>query len=276
MGRENIPKKIIFNADDFGLTEGINNGIIYAYQRGIVTRASIMASGSAFEHAVSLAKQNPGFPIGIHLTLIAENPVSPSNMIKSLTNREGRLFKNYRIFLMKWLLKQISLEEVRIEIESQIKKMLNAGLAINHIDSHQHLHMLPEIFEVVIGIAEKFKINKIRLAKKEDLRIGSMKELALTVMQKMSRKKLNSREMILTDNLWGINRNGAIKEEDLLIFLQKIKPGITEIICHPGYVDKEYICKYSDWGYLPEQELKALTSERVQRKLRLNNVKLIF
>ena len=275
MSSECSTREIIVNADDFGLTEGINRGIIYGYQNGIVTRASIMASGSAFNHAISLSKDNPGLPIGIHLTLVAERPVSPTDKIRSLIGSNGLFFKDYKTFLVKYFKHKIKLEEIHIEIEAQMEMLQNRGLRINHIDSHQHLHMLPGIFELVFTAAKKLGIEKIRLLRANGLRLKSMRELALTLMQKACLRKIERKGIKFIPNYWGMSRNSVLKEEALLSFINKIIPGVTEIVCHPGYVDSEYREKYSDWGYCPEEELRALTSEKVKRELNAQNIYLI-
>jgi len=272
-------KGIIINADDFGLTEGINRGIIDAFSQGIVTRASIMPCAVGFNHAISLIKQNPGLNIGIHLTLVGEKPVSSRDKIGSLLEPDGALYRNHRAFLLKYFSKKIKLDEISHEFECQIKKILDTGVKVNHMDSHQHLHMLPGIFELSIGLAKKYGIKNIRITRQNYLTIGSFREFALVAMNSLSlkqhKKKLSASDICFTSNFWGFKKGGLIKEKDLLSFFDRIKPGITEIMCHPGYSDQEYMRKYSFWGYNPDEELKALTSQNVKNKLKDKGIELI-
>lgn len=273
-------KRIIINADDFGLTEGINKGIAYGFRYGIITRASLMPCATAFDHAVSLVRQNPGLGIGVHLTLVGEKPVSSPDKIKSLIGSDGVFYKDHQAFLLKYFSKKIKLDEIYNEFEVQIKKILDTGIEVSHMDSHQHLHMLPGIFELSVGLAKKFEIKNIRITRQDYSSIGSFREFALVAMNSLSltkhKNKLFASNICFTNNFWGFKKGGLIKEKDLLDFFDRIKPGITEVMCHPGYSDQEYLRRYSHWGYNPDEELKALTSQNIKDKLKSKKIELIF
>ncbi|MBI5308075.1 MAG: ChbG/HpnK family deacetylase, partial [Planctomycetes bacterium] len=128
-----IEKKLIVCADDFGLTEGVNEGIVDAYRKGIVTRTSIIANGRAFDHAVLSAKKNEGLKVGIHLTLVEEVPVDQRKKNNSLTGPNGKFPLDYKAFLVRYIYRKINPNEVYLEWESQIRKALGSGLEINHI-----------------------------------------------------------------------------------------------------------------------------------------------
>lgn len=270
-----LEKKLIVCADDFGLTKGISEGIVNAYSQGIVTRTSIIANGEAFDHAVSLSKNNEGLRVGIHLTLVEEKPINEHNKIKSLTGRNGKLLINYKAFLARYVLSKIDLNEVYAEWESQIQKVLSAGININHIDSHQHLHILPRIFEKTLDLASKYKINKIRMLYHDISDIRTLKEGFLAFLSNTHKRRLLHSGLSSSDYFWGLKQGGNIGENDILKFIDNIKFGTTEMMCHPGYADDSFNRKYSHWKYDPEQELKALNSERVRGKLKNNNIKLI-
>ena len=105
--------KLIVHADDFGLTEKVNEGILQAHLNGVLTSASIIANGSAFDHAISLAKKNPTLDIGVHFTLVEERPLRDHNEIKSLTNVGGNFHGNAKIFMKKYLTGQVLISEVK-------------------------------------------------------------------------------------------------------------------------------------------------------------------
>ncbi len=268
-------KKLIVTADDFGLTKGINEGIIDAHRRGIVTRTSIIANGEAFEHAVLLSKQNKDLKIGVHLTLVEESPISQPDKIKSLIGSNEKFLINCKAFLNRYVLRKIHLNEVYIEWESQIQKVLNSGIGINHIDSHQHLHMLPGLFNNAIDLAYKYKINKIRMFHHDIIRIRNFKELVLTFLSDINKRKIQYSGITFSDNFWGLKHSGNIDENNILKLLDNIEHGTTEMMCHPGYADNEYYQKYNNWEYKPEKELKALISERVKERIKSDNIKLI-
>ena len=268
-------KKLIVTADDFGLTEGINKGIIDACRKGIVTRTSIMANGEAFEHAISLAKQIKTLKIGVHLTIVDETPTNPPYKIKSLVTSNGKLLNKYN-FLTKYILRRISLNEVYTELESQIQKVLSAGININHIDSHQHLHMLPAIFKQTIDLANKYQINKIRIIQHNFAQIRCIKEFCLILLTKINKRNILHSNIDFTDKFLGLKESGNLKEMEILNLLDKIKSGSTEMMCHPGYRDEGYYNKYSQWTYHQEEELKALFSEKIIEKLINMNIKLVY
>ncbi len=270
-------KKLIVTADDFGLTESINEGIINAHCDGIVTRTSIVANGKAFNHAVSLSKKNKTLKVGIHLTLVGEEPINEPIKIKSLMGQNGLLLINYKAFLVRYILRKIEQREVYSEWESQIQNVMNSGIDINHIDSHQHLHILPEMFRIALALAYKYKINKIRMLHSNITRVRSLKELILILISNVNIKEIinSNSEVKYSDNFLGLKQSGNIKEDDILNFIDDMKHGIIELMCHPGYADNNYYQKYGHWNYNPEEELKALVSEKVKAKLKDKNIMLV-
>jgi len=270
-----LEKKLIVCADDFGLTKGINKGIVSAYSEGIVTRTSIIANGDAFDHAVLLSGKNKGLKVGIHLTLIEERPINEPKNIRSLIGEDGKLHANYRIFVLRYALRKIDVNEVYAEWESQIKKVLSSGIVINHIDSHQHLHMLPGIFEKTLDLASKYKINKIRIHYHNIVDIRTVKEFLLAFLSSMHRKRVLNSGISTAEHFWGLQHGGNTSESDIIKFIDNVKFGTTEMMCHPGYADNKYCQKYGHWKYNPEEELKVLTSDLIKEKLKDKNIKLV-
>ena len=223
-----------------------------------------MANGKAFDNAVDLTGQNPELLTGVHITLVGEKPVCKPEKIKKLVCKNGNLPENHKKFLLLYVLRRIKRSDIYNEINAQIEKVLNAGLKINHIDSHQHLHMLPEIFDITLELAQKHGIRNIRISKQGIREIRTLKGLGLTVCANICEKKALAAGIRLPDYFLGLDRSGVLEKKDLLDFSNGIKPGITEIMCHPGYIDNEYMKRYSPWKYNPELELKALTDADVK------------
>src|SRR4051794_14595620 len=141
--------KLIVNADDLGLCEAVNEGIVQAHQNGIVTSASIMANGSAFDHAIRLCKLVPSLDLGVHLTLVEEEPLRQASTIPSLIDGGGRIHPDATIFAKKYVSGAIRLSEVWSELDAQIQKVVSRGVSVSHLDSHQHVHALPQILRIV-------------------------------------------------------------------------------------------------------------------------------
>src|SRR5205823_13974693 len=127
-------KKLIVTADDFGLTEGVNQGIIEAHCRGIVTSTSLMANGGAFEHAVARAREAPRLGIGAHLNLTQGPTVTPPTVVRSLVKRDGAMGIGPIALGQKIATGKVRLGEVELELRAQIEKILGAGIGLTHVD----------------------------------------------------------------------------------------------------------------------------------------------
>ena len=156
-------KYLIINADDFGLDETVNIGIIQGHTAGAITSTSIMPSGKAFAHAITLAAANPQLGIGVHLTLVGEKPVCNPKIVPSLVDEDGFLPAQYPQFLLHYLFGDIQLADIRRELTAQVQKVADSGIHITHLDSHQHLHIMPGIMNITLDIARTFGIKAIRI-----------------------------------------------------------------------------------------------------------------
>lgn len=267
-------KKLIVNADDFGLTDEMNMGIIKAFRKGIVTSVSIVPNGQAFDGAIKLVKENKNLDIGVHLCLTEEYPLLSKNTIPTLTDPDGRFYRNWKILLLKLYFRKINLSEIEKEFDAQINKVIDAGIYPSHIDSHQHVHVLPRVYNIVIKLAKKYKIGYIRYPK-ENLSFGyhSLKKYMLLIPLIFIKRKNKDNSIIHSDHFLGISTSGKLTFCNLIKFLKSLKPGITEIVCHPG--EKMLNCKYEHWGYRWEEELKSFSDSRLKLLIRDLNIILI-
>jgi len=234
-------KQLIFNADDFGLSKGVNLGIIEAHQNGPVKSTTLMASGMAFEHAVALAKEHPGLQVGIHLTLTVLGSVG--GIYKTLTNEAG-FFSPLAILTARANAGELDLAEVEAEYEAQIQKVLAAGIVPTHFDSHHHTHFLPGIFDVFLKMAEKYGITRVRMPHPNFLE-GKTKTIRTTDH--------------FTDGFYG---EGATLENLKQIITHAPRTSL-EIMLHPAYVDSTL---YKTSSYLLPRiwELDILTGEELK------------
>lgn len=159
-----MPGKIIFNADDFGISRGVNSAILEAAQNGILTSTSLMVNQKYAKEAIEQAKKLPDLKIGLHVNLTNENAAAPAEQIPLLADQNGKLKNGFVKLALLALFKGKALkDQVRIEIEAQIKKALALGVSLAHIDSHRHVHMIPVIFQVMTELKEKYQIPRIRV-----------------------------------------------------------------------------------------------------------------
>ena len=272
-------KKLIVNADDFGLSEKINEGIVQAHLWGIVTSTSIMANGAAFEHAISICRSVGSLDVGIHLTLVEEKPILPGYRIPTLVNREGRFHDHAGRFIGRYLTGQVCLQEVREELEAQIRRVVNESVSISHIDSHQHIHMLPQILRISVELAQEYRIPAIRFPR-EIVRIemlrgrGSVSRvLGMLILNLFCRLGRNAMA-VRTDHFVGFFFGGNLHKKHLQKVLEQLPlNGTCELMCHPGLDDPN--TRYGHWGYHWSDELNALLDQETVDIVRHKGIELI-
>ena len=271
--------KLIVHADDFGLSEKVNEGIIRAHRDGIVTSASLMANGEAFESAIRLARCSPSLDVGIHLTLTEEKPLSEKNKIPSLLDKNNRFHCHATKFAKRYLTGKISLDEVNHELDAQIRKVINHGVIVSHLDSHQHIHMLPGIRKLVGKLAGKYSINAIRYPKESLssymlVEKGGFSRLIQLVGLNAFCSVADTKDVQKPDYFFGFFYGGGLTKTRLRKILHHLRPDSTcEIMCHPGVHDDA--SQYNHWHYHWKDELDALTDHEIKGYIDSKGVELI-
>ncbi|MBR2216652.1 MAG: ChbG/HpnK family deacetylase [Selenomonadaceae bacterium] len=265
-------KKIIANADDFGRHELINAAVQKAVREGCLRSATLMPGGVAFAGAVKLAKNEKNLGVGIHFTLVNGNPILPKEEIPSLVDANGLFYDSYNIFVKRYLLGKISLEEVKKELAAQLNKIEGAGLKLTHADSHQHMHTLPGINAIVIELAAKAGIKAIRIPKAPLFtgNFGGVGQLigrvGLWTLSALIAQKAKAAGLRTPEHFAGIVAGEAVSEAALLNIIDNLPEGVTEIMLHPG-TDNAVLQRDCAWKHDFVAELTALTSTKVQQKL---------
>ncbi len=157
-----MAKLLVVNADDFGLSSGINAGIVEGYEKGVLTSASIMVNAPAFDEAVELAHAHQGLGIGVHLNVLRGKAVLPPTEIPSLVDANGRFLRNPISLCCGVLAKRVDLDQLSSEFSAQIERAFEAGLRLTHVNSEKHVHMYPPIFARVVKLAERYGIRAVR------------------------------------------------------------------------------------------------------------------
>jgi len=263
-------KQLIVNADDLGLTPAVNRGVVRAFQDGIVTSASLLVTGSAFEDAVALARQNPELDVGLHLALVEERAVLGPDVLPTLVDETGRLPRTSAEFIRRAILGGINWLEVEREIAAQIALFQETGLRLSHLDSHQHLHMFPPVFQIVRRLARWVENVWIRnpvgpWRKSPDTPMGRwVQRLGLNLTCLSARRLRDGSQPQMPDGMYGFEVSGRLTRSALEQILRKIPDGLYELICHPGEDDAETRTRYSHWGYRWAEELEALTARETR------------
>jgi predicted glycoside hydrolase/deacetylase ChbG (UPF0249 family) len=258
--------RLIVNADDFGLSECVNRGIAAAFDAGLITSASVMACGSAFDHAVALAAERPSLDLGIHLVMDEERPVLPPEEIPSLVDSRGRFLARKQLLLGLTVSKSIDLAEADAEWEAQIRRCEDAGLRLSHFDGHGHAHVYPGLTDVAIGLALRHAISSCRLpaeplsfwGREFELRRYCIKVLARFFSLRAGRR-LRAAGIASPDLFLGLVYSGRLTGERLRHLLSRLpRDAVVEIMTHPGHFDAEELAPYEHWSYSWEAELAGL------------------
>lgn len=276
-------KKLIVNADDFGLHPLINQGIIKGYQEGFITSTSIMPSAPFYDEAVALAKTNSKLGIGIHLTLVGSvKPVLPSAQIASLLDEHGLFLPDYVAFAKRFYSGMVKSDELEAELRAQIEKALASGLNITHIDSHQHTHVLPLINKLVLRLCNEYNIERIRIPKEGYTFSGGFQagigrkigRCGLSFCAQMAAIAMDARKIKHPEHFFGMLAGGHLNAELVNNILQALPEGTSEIMTHPG-LETASLGKLFTWGYTWETELAAYLDKKNLQLLREKNIQLI-
>ena len=269
-------RRLIVAADDFGMSAGVNAGIMRAHRDGILTEASVMVNGAAFAEAVELARAHPTLSVGLHLMLVQGFAAASPAHVSLLVGADGRfgdapIWSGMRFFFTPGIRAQI-----RREITAQLDKFLATGLPLSHVDGHLTIHMHPVVVDILIDLRERFGIRAVRLpreplapALRYDRRHLLRKVFEATAFNSLSRwalPRLRRAGLHHPDRMFGLHQTGHVSEHYLLSVLADLPAGVNELYCHPALMDDE-ARRWRPADYDSERELAALTSPRVREAI---------
>lgn len=276
-------KRVIINGDDFGLCAGVNEGIIQAYRRGILSSTSLMTNTPGFDAAVLLARENPGLGIGVHLNIVRGVPLLAKNMVPSLLRKDGYFLG--RVFpLFSGILRgKIKLEEIEWEWRAQIEKALAAGIAPTHLDSEKHVHAFPPLFRLALKLAAEYGIFRVRIIREFCPGwplAATFKALIVSYWSKKLMPDIEGTGIKVVDRFYGFCQAGKVSTAWLKKVLRHLPEGTAEIMTHPGYLTEELLALEKNFGsyYINrrrEEELKALLAPELKPLLEELSIRLI-
>jgi hopanoid biosynthesis associated protein HpnK len=242
--------RLIINADDFGLTPGINRAIAEAHTAGALTSATLMASGPAFDDAVTIARTLPTLGVGCHIVLTDGTPISPPETIPTLLGDDGKTFRtSLPSFLLSVLRGRISEDDIYREAVAQIQKLQASGIAVTHVDTHKHTHILPGVARPILRAAHTAGVPCIRNPFEQpwSLALGSnsfLREVQVRIIRHLQPRflalpQIRDRTIRTTDGTIGISATGNLNATTLDAMLSAIPSGTFELVCHPGYNDTD-------------------------------------
>lgn len=280
-------RRLIVNADDFGLTRGVNRAIVEARARGIVTSATLMANSLAFDEAVQFAKTDTGLSVGCHVVLLDGRPLCEAARVSSLVEtRNGHAFRDgVAGFAVRALTGRIDSEQVEVETTEQIRKLQSNGLTVSHVDTHKHTHMFPAALQGVLRAARTCGITAIRnpfevvaanFARaqrglwKRYAQVKSLRGLAGGFRRAVAKAGLRT-----PDGTLGIVATGHLNGNLFQNIADNMPEGTWEFVCHPGYVDADLDGIRTRLRQQREEELAVLTSPEARGALESRDIELI-
>lgn len=283
-------KRLIVNADDFGLAESVNRGIVVAHRDGILTSTSLLANGLGFDAAIASSRRLPHLAVGVHLNISGGTPVSPAGRVPTLLDEHGQLHLSPLGVWVRILTGQISLEDIRSEFRAQILKVFDAGLTPTHLDGHLHIHVLPQLAPIVIALAHEFGIRHVRCPEEnleatlpllwrfERTGIAALERsaiaLAVTSFARSFRERLRKSGLITSDNFYGLVQAGFLDVKMLAALLYLLPKGTTELMCHPGYPSSELDSLGGKLARSREAEVLALSAPEIRETVRALGIRL--
>jgi len=245
-------KRLIVNADDFGLTSGVNRAVAECFQSGVVTSATLMVNGGAAVEAALLAADNTGLGVGLHLNLTSGSPLMPPESVPSLVGDDGR-FPGLKAALWRLTSGKAKTHELEDEITAQIDRIIKLGIRPTHIDSHHHLHAHPRLRSLVRKLGPRHGITRMRGF---NMSMGSPKALAIALAARMPS---SGTAMVTPDRFSGTEVMG---NRDMATALKRslvAEGDVLEFMCHPGYADDE-LAKVTSYSAPRQDELFGLLS----------------
>lgn len=280
-------RRLVVNADDFGLSSGVNRAIVKAHTDGVVTSATLMANGAAFCEVQALAKQFSNLSIGCHVVFIDGEPVLPPTDIPSLT-QSGRFGDGLKTFATRALTGLLDSTEIAAEAKAQIRKLQIAGVFVSHFDTHKHTHMFPKVLHPLLQAAAECGVRAVRnpfgprlplrlpeLVKRPNLWTRWAEVRVLGTFAGAFQNAIHRKGFVTTDGTLGIEITGTMDEMLFRAVATSVPEGTWEFVCHPGYNDSDLQTVNTRLRESREIELRVLSSPRTREILAQQGVELI-
>jgi hopanoid biosynthesis associated protein HpnK len=293
-------RKLIVNADDFGLTAGVNRAIVETHKGGVVSSTTLMANGPAFEDAVTVARSAPNLSIGCHVVLVDGKPVLPPDAVDTMlairSAQPGRFYSSLSAFAARAMLGGFDRDQLVAEVVAQIRKIQAAGLLVTHLDTHKHAHIFPEILAALLRAARICGVRAIRnpivpvkaiparqFKDKRELwkRYGQVR--VLHTFSGQFRQRTKRAGLLTPDGVVGVIETGTSEKPDnssgygslLRHTLASLPEGTWELVCHPGYNDADLRAAGTRLLGSRDDERRLLTSPELRQFLDEQKIQVI-
>jgi hopanoid biosynthesis associated protein HpnK len=273
-------KRLIVNADDFGLSPEVNAGVIRAHRNGILRSASLMVAEPAAKDAGELARQNPALDVGLHVVVCRGRSILDAAHLPGAVDASGRFVENPVLAGMRYFFDRSMRTKMTDELRAQVERHLELVGYLNHIDGHLNFHVHPLFADILIDLAVEYKVPCIRLPRESvmtTLRLRRnnvpsklIESVIFRTLSRRTRRMMTERGLRSTDSLFGLHQSGHLDEDYIVGVIDQLRDGTTELYFHPAV----------DVGNIPpsaaaQLEVEILTSSRVREAIERNGIGLI-
>ncbi|MBI2927315.1 MAG: hopanoid biosynthesis-associated protein HpnK [Verrucomicrobia bacterium] len=265
-------RRLIVNADDFGRSPSINQAVLRAHREGILTTASLMVNGDAFDEAVRLAREHPQLGVGLHLALICGRSALPHDQIPGLVDPQQNFTNNPVAAGLRYFFDRSLRPQLRREIDAQFQKFFSTGLRLDHVNGHLHLHLHPTVFRILEHNVGDWQITHLRFTRDFfflNLRLASGRLLyrvghavLFWFLSRRVRRALQRERIRHTQAVFGLLQDSHVDEDYVTRLLPRLPPGDSELYSHPSLDQFKH-------------EMDALLSPRVRALVAQQHIQLI-
>lgn len=239
--------RLIVNADDFGLTAGVNHAVVELHRAGVLTSATLMARAAATDEAIELARATPSLGVGCHVVLVDGEPVLSAHDLPTLANpQSGRFHPTLVTFLQRLLAGRIRTASIEAEAAAQITWLQDRGLRLTHIDTHKHVHMFPAVLRPVLRAARAAGIRTVRnpfeplWSLRATPRAPWIRRAEVKLLRRIEpvfRRIVAEEGFRTTDGAVGVLATGTLDAATVASLVSALPGGTFELVSHPGYTD---------------------------------------
>jgi hopanoid biosynthesis associated protein HpnK len=276
-----MAKKLIINADDFGISPRVNEAVERAHSQGVLTSATIMTNMDGFPEAVAVAKRLPRLGVGVHLNLFSGRAVSQDKRVGPLLHKDGSFRYSLQTLAFLSVFSHSVRTAIKIELAAQIQRLIDTGLHPTHLDSHKHIHFFPAVYPIVCSLARRFKISAVRYCF-EPAALGdspwplSTPEARRGAGQLRMMARFNRAyddELFRTQLTYGLTHVGRINANFFRAVSIYMTAQTAELMTHPAVEDDPADAKKL-FRLERKAELKALCEERTRKCLQDTGIEL--
>ncbi len=258
------PSRLIVSADDFGLSEAVNEGIERAYREGCLSTASLMVTGAAAADAVARARRNPGLRVGLHLVVVEGEPALPASSLPRLLDRSGRFGSDQATRGVRYFLDPRARHELAAEIDAQFDAFARTGLTLDHANAHKHMHLHPTVGGLLIASGMRRGLRAVRVPTEPASVLAACgvpttwPSRVLAAWTGWLRTAVRRAGMVTSDHCFGLAWSGGMTAARVMRLLDRLPAGTSEIYFHPA-AGRDPVLDHFMPTYDHEGELAALT-----------------